>query len=62
MNAAMNVGMLVFEIHAAAVDYDLRYLRGSRIVQVNQGLAIYDLTKHGEIFADSGHVKAGLYV
>src|SRR5882672_12870144 len=35
VNAAMNVGMLVFEIDAAAIDYHLRDLRRGGVVEID---------------------------
>jgi hypothetical protein len=55
----MYVGMLVFEIGATAIDYNLRHLRRCGVVQIDQGLAINGLTKDGKVLADAFDVKAG---
>ena len=65
MHAAMNVGMFLFEVHAAAFDYHLRHLRGSCIVKIDQRLAVHGLTQHGKVRANAldipGTVLAGLF-
>jgi hypothetical protein len=58
MNAAMNVGMFVFEINTAAVDYNLRHLRRCGVVKIDEGLAVNDLAKHGKVFPDAFYVEA----
>ena len=53
MNAAMNIGMFVFEINAATIDYHLRHLRGSSIVEIDQRLAVHRLAQHRKVCADA---------
>ena len=54
----MNVGMLVFEISTAAVDYNLRDLRRCGVVQIDEALAVYHLTKNRKVFPDALNVEA----
>src|SRR6266516_1024257 len=53
VDAAMNVGMFVLEIGAAALDHDLRHLRRRSVVEIHQRLPVYSLSQHREVFADA---------
>ena len=57
VNAAMNVGMFVFEIDAAAIDYHLRHLRRRGVVEIDERLAVNGLAQHGKILANALDVK-----
>jgi hypothetical protein len=59
MNAAMNVGMFVFEINAATVDYDLRDLRRCGVVEIDEGLTVHCLTQDGKVRPDSLNIPLG---
>src|SRR5262249_15937927 len=58
MNAAMNIGVLLFEIDATAIDDDLWHLRRSGVVEINQRLAVYGLLQHGKVSANALNVPS----
>jgi hypothetical protein len=49
----MDVGMFIFEIDAAAVDYNLWHLGGRGVIEVYKWLSVYRLPQHGKIRADA---------
>jgi hypothetical protein len=53
MNAAMDVRVFLFEIDAAAVDDDLRYLRRGGVVEIDKGFAVDCLLQNRKVSANA---------
>src|SRR5947209_467234 len=51
VDAAMNVRVFLFQINAASINHNLRNLRRRSIIQIDERLSVYGLTKHRKIFA-----------
>src|SRR5215472_3201739 len=58
MHATMDIGVIVAIVVFNGFDYRHWLLRGGRVVQVDQRLAVNALVKNGKIAADFLHVKA----
>src|SRR6185503_10655933 len=53
MNAAMNVRVFLFDVGAAAIDDDLRYLRRGRVVEIDEWFAVDSLLQDWEVSANA---------
>ena len=52
MDAPVNVGMFLGEVFGAAVDNQLRHLRGTAVVQVDERFTVHRLRENRKIFSD----------
>src|SRR5690606_29166732 len=61
MDTSMNIGVDAFIIAIQCINYALRFLRGGRIVEVDQRLSIYFLMKHRKLRTDIVYYYLVLY-
>ena len=56
VQAAMHIGVVVLVVMPEGIDHRTRLLRGGRVVEIDQGLAVYRFAQDREILTDCGPV------
>jgi hypothetical protein len=57
VEAAVNIGIVVFVIANEGIDHDLRLLSGRGIIEVHEGYPMHLAPQDGKVLADSFYVK-----